>query len=497
MYRQNRLKPNHRKWIILSAFFLIGFFLRIYNLPGDWMSDSARDYLYAKHIVYYQEYPLLGPYAMGSYTFYPPYYYYLLSLPLYINSDLFFPLFLIVLINSFSIILIYLIVASLFDNKAGLAASFFFTLSSTQIVYNSTLWSAYIVITPALLSILFFTRFLKTKRKKYFRFSLTVASLSALIHYSALPLIPAFLLWAVCKKIISFKSIVLNSLLSITPAIILHIPLFIFPNPPVSLFPKINLWQIFISFFSPYKLWENYILYLKSVNILFPDRLFIVLSLAVFIFPLVGLNKKYYFNFRSTALFLFLLIIVYLSFAPLLYGGCCSHFFTVISPLFIISLAISVRRLFLILKKYPALSLMIFPVLVIFSFFLTKNNALNKNYFHQINNLSNIIARDILSIRKNKKIEKYDFFRVYYFQDYFSDGTYQLWYFLENKLKSKIVTIKNNFLTQTGNGDFIYLLCENGELNGCQQKFKEYNPGNFRQSILWQDKQYQILRYEE
>ena len=455
------------------------------------MSDSARDYLYAKHIVYYQEYPLHGPFAMGSNTFYPPYYYYLLSLPLYINPDLFFLLFFIALVNSFSIILIYFIVESLADYKTGLAVSFFFTFSSTQILYNSTLWSAYIVITPALLAILFFTKFLKTKRKKYFRLSLIVLSLTGLIHYSALSIIPAFLLWTAYRKIIPVKSIILNTFFSIIPAILLHIPLLIPASQSFSFFSRINL-QTIISFFLPFKLWRNYFLYVKSINIFNPDRLLIVLSLIVLFFPLAGLNRKY----RQTALLVIIIILVYLISSPLVYGNCCSHFFTVISPLFYISMAISICSLYFMVKKHSFLPLVILPAGVIVFYFLMKKNYHNINYFQNINNLSGIIARDIVSTRKRIKMEKYDFFRVYYFQDYYSDGSYQLWYFLEDKLNNKIVTVKNNHLTQTGNDDFIYLLCENGEIKGCQKKFKEYNPGNFRQSILWQDKQYQIFRYE-
>jgi len=492
----NKIK-SFRYEIIVIIFCIAGFIFRYNNLPGEWMSDTARDFLYAKHIVYYKEFPFFGPYAMGTKSFYSPYYYYLLSVPLIFNPDLFFLLTIIVLINSLSILFVYLIASACLDKKAGIIASLFFTLSSSHILYGSTLWSAYLVIPPALLGILFFTKFLINKKKIYFRLSFLVISLSGLIHYSVISLIPAFLLWTFFKKIISFRAVVFNALVSMAPAVLLHIPLLISQNQFFPVTPRINVIPSLIYFITPYKLWKNFLLFLKSVFLNDPNWILITFALAVLSVPMTAYKYNYQSKTRSALFFINLIIIVFLISAPLIINQCCSHFFTVISPLFLISAAITVRYLFIKTQKNSKLIFIYLPVLIIFFYLLLNTNPSFKNYYQKINNLSEKITDDIRLMKKKRNIENNDFFQALYFQDYSSNESYEVWYFLENNLKSKIIAVKNHQITLTGRDDFVYVLCDKRDIAGCRRRFTEIIPGHFQRHNLWQEQQYQIFRYEK
>jgi len=88
--------------IFLHLFFLIlifiTFYLRIYHAPLGWFfHDSARDILMAQAIATGKLYPSVGPSAGGIFPL-GPFYYYLLSLPLFFTTQIIAPYYFIALI---------------------------------------------------------------------------------------------------------------------------------------------------------------------------------------------------------------------------------------------------------------------------------------------------------------------------------------------------------------------------------------------------------------
>jgi len=136
-----------------------------------------------------------------------------------------------------------------------------------------------------------------------------------------------------------------------TPAVLLHIPLLISQNQFFPVTPRINVIPSLIYFITPYKLWKNFLLFLKSVFLNDPNWILITFALAVLSVPMTAYKYNYQSKTRSALFFINLIIIVFLISAPLIINQCCSHFFTVISPLFLISAAITVRYLFIKTQK--------------------------------------------------------------------------------------------------------------------------------------------------
>jgi len=162
-----------------------------------WNEDIARDYLVAYHIYKYHEYPLVGHYALGINFYYPPYFYYALSLLMYVSTDYFFILFVFSLFNALSTVTMFFIGKLWCNEKVGLTAAMFYALSISMIYMGGSTWSAHVVVPPFLLSLLSFTIYLKSSRYLFLIVSIFILLFISFIHLASLPYIFLFLILSV------------------------------------------------------------------------------------------------------------------------------------------------------------------------------------------------------------------------------------------------------------------------------------------------------------
>ena len=124
--------------VILFILFVVAVALRFYLLPENLFfgPEQGIDFAVIKNIVIDHKLTLIGSKTDISGIFHGPLYYYLATVPFVISdgNPVFISLFLIVL-NSVSVIFIYVLGKELFNKRVGLIAACLFTVSFSAIMY--------------------------------------------------------------------------------------------------------------------------------------------------------------------------------------------------------------------------------------------------------------------------------------------------------------------------------------------------------------------------
>lgn len=155
---------------ILLLIILAGFILRALYLDYPlsdifWWGDGSRDFLVASHIVKYGEFPSTGPYnllATVGINNSPVYFYVLAALLTPFNHPLTLSFFNIIL-QTISLILVYLIARIMFGRGAGLLASSIFAFNPQIIKQSEYIWQPYLMQPVALLALYLLLRGLKVR----------------------------------------------------------------------------------------------------------------------------------------------------------------------------------------------------------------------------------------------------------------------------------------------------------------------------------------------
>ncbi len=207
---------------LIDFFFLLvlislGFYFRIYHAPLGWfIHDSARDLRFAQAIARGQSYPLLGPTAGGIF-YLGPFYYYLLSLPLFFTSKISGSYYFIACINALSVILVYFFVKKFFSSKLAIVSSLLYATFPFTILTGRNMWNPALLPTFSLL--FFFCLFLWLKgRKMALPFSLFLFSLLTQIHAVTLVFFLILILaFFINKEAFSLKYFLMGILLAMLP----------------------------------------------------------------------------------------------------------------------------------------------------------------------------------------------------------------------------------------------------------------------------------------
>lgn len=176
----------------ISVFLLVvaGGALRFYRFTTNILlwTDSARDYLVGRHIVHYQEFPLVGHIASGIHGlfFYPPYYYYIIAFLVFIRDSLFFVTGFFILIHTFSIMFVYFLGKELCGRRVGLMACLFYTISSQAIYMSRLLLSASVTLPIYLLALWLFCAGLTRNKAPLLFISLLLLLFAGTIFYANL-----------------------------------------------------------------------------------------------------------------------------------------------------------------------------------------------------------------------------------------------------------------------------------------------------------------------
>lgn len=145
---------------ILLLIILAGFVLRMPYLDYPlsqifWWGDGSRDFLVASHIIKYSELPGIGPYnllAPAGIHNSPVYFYALAGLLFFFNHPLTLAFFNIIL-QTASLILVYLIARKMFGITPALLATAIFAFNPQIIKQSEYVWQPYLMQPVALLSL--------------------------------------------------------------------------------------------------------------------------------------------------------------------------------------------------------------------------------------------------------------------------------------------------------------------------------------------------------
>lgn len=122
----------------LLGIFIVAIFLRLIYFPGNvyFGSDQARDAFYSNEIVS-GDFKVVGPgTTLSKHLHHGVLYYYIMG-PVYFlaNGNPYIPAFIVSLLNSFGVFVVFFIGKNIFNNKVGLFAAFLYAVSFEQTQY--------------------------------------------------------------------------------------------------------------------------------------------------------------------------------------------------------------------------------------------------------------------------------------------------------------------------------------------------------------------------
>ena len=200
----------------------------------------------------------------------------------------------------------------------------------------------------------------------------------------------------------------------------------------------------------------------------------------------------------SKTLFILFFIMSFLISSPLVDNFCCAHFFASITPLYFLLLSAVISAFYRFLSGHKLLKYICLALLIVSFYSLSGDFTSYSSNYRNSKIKANIIANDLIQIKKDNNFQTWDFFRVNYFIDYHSDANLEILYFLEEKFGTKIISIITNKIVQTNNYHYVYLLCMKRTHKDCLTWFNEsYNQEKYTRFIIWQDTLHILYRYNK
>jgi 4-amino-4-deoxy-L-arabinose transferase-like glycosyltransferase len=193
------------------SIFLLGFFLRVFRLPDfiSYHQDQVRDLYYIQDHFQQGKIILLGPKASVGNFFLPPFWYYLMSFIYFFSHSPIAPAFLVVVLNSLTVIIIYLFCQKFLDKKTAIFSSLLYAVSPFSIEYSRFAWNPNPIPFFTALSSYFLFNYFYKKKVMSFYLSLIAASLTFQLHYQGFLLVVVIFLVSLLKK--DYKTFFLGS----------------------------------------------------------------------------------------------------------------------------------------------------------------------------------------------------------------------------------------------------------------------------------------------
>jgi len=193
-YNQNKLE-----FILLILILLIGAFFRLYRI-GEYMTflgDEGRDAIIVRRLLTEFDLILIGPGTSIGNMYLGPLYYYLIAPSLFIfNFSPIGPSIFIALIGVLTIFLVWYVGRDWFGGRAGLIASFLYSISPTVIIYSRSSWNPNIMPFFSLLSVYSIWKVWKDRSYSWLLVLSVSVSFCLQSHYLALLLVPFFaIIW--------------------------------------------------------------------------------------------------------------------------------------------------------------------------------------------------------------------------------------------------------------------------------------------------------------
>lgn len=465
--------------ILIVLLCISGFFIRIYKLQEHtrWIGDSARDYLVAHHIVRFGEFPLVGHAASGfnSNFYYPPLYFYILATFMYVSANPFFIITCFALLNTMSIIMIYLIGKNLFSKTVGLLAAFFSAFSVNMVNNSRSIWSIYMSAPLFIISFFFLINGLRKFDNLNSRISLVVSFtfliIAGVINYTVLSLIVMYfiiLLVRLLRKQVSSHFFLFLSIYSFLLYAICMYPLvrqFGFEEVLNAFSLENNLHFNFNKLFS---ITNNF--YLLVIDLFAWQtnfELYGFVICAVLLFLLVT-KKKLSLHTLSIPTAMIVYFVVLLSFKS---GVVSSHYFTPSEPLLLIVVANLLVQNILEHKQSNAVRFLVYGLCILYFLLLSGNFSYfrnGRNEYSQTEKISNIVFQEMQNLLPDSKsLHNFPIQTFVYTTKDFNWDSPAVWYFLERKSNERIITVINEDmnLKQLSNDRYIILICKEFERN--------------------------------
>jgi hypothetical protein len=468
---------NHKTILILIILLEISFLIRIrsFNAVPFYIDESSRDYLIARHIYDYQDFPLLGPTDMGdNYLRNNPFYFYFLSSFLFIKDSLFFLENINIFLQLINIIIIYFLAKRIFGTGTGLLAATIFSIADCFINQSNHLWQPYIMQPFINLSYLLIVIGYQKKKIYLLILSLIIYLLAASIHRSTLTQLPLFLItilailksWKV-NKIVYLYPIITFVFLSI----LLYFPV-LYTNGYNLNHQPTGLNFTFYNF--TFYLFGNFFLFTNTIfpgGKLFNNQLF-------YLFLISSLSILFLSAFRTNVkIFTILAISILTQFGAVSISSLGGYpdsvrYFTPIFGLFIIFLSAIIIKV----GRDNIFHKVLCFILIFITIYLTSPNFLNKiNAALAISKKPDVtsikaVANEISEINQAQNYSDYRFFRIVTYKYLGNYSVLEAIFYpeLEKIFNQSFITVKDtgenpNFIsngfTQTNEDSYYFIVC--------------------------------------
>lgn len=507
---------------IFILLLIANFLIRIdnYNQTVQW-EDANRDYIVARHIIKYHEFPLVGPQTTALNIKNSPVYYYLISVPLIFNDNIVNLIVINVFLQNLVLLFIYLLAKSMFNARVGIIAVILFGFSD-KIIEQSITFHQPLVMEPfAYLSYFFLVLSFKTQKYWLLLLSVFFFIFSSSIHYSILGLTPSYLflvLLVIKSQKQTLRQYGLTILFSLFLYLLFYSPLLIYYfNSGRDL--QIVLSQKYLLSLSMIS--ENLVTNLKILLSIFFIRLNdqtilivgLLLTLASLFYLLLSNLKK---SLDNKYLIIIILVLVQFLIATSLLDLSHIHYdiyYVSVTGLFIIALAQIVNIIFeqnLVLKIAGVLIVIIiisisstrldYNLIVNLKRSMNKDNQLIRRQVY--NPALESVKEEILYIQNKNKYKELNFFQIQVYvgdtHEEYSDTMF--WPYLEKALDSKFTKLDSRSVQDIkviNNDEYVFLDCYNtNNVHLCLDTFLNRNPSYHLVKQVYEQHSFQIYLFE-
>ncbi len=185
---------NKREVLVLGLILLVAAFLRLYKIAGymTFLGDEGRDAIIVRRLLVNFDPILIGPgTSIGNMYLGPLYYYLIAPSLLFANFSPVGPSVFVALLGVLTVALIWWVGRVWFGPKAGLIASFLYSISPTVIIYSRSSWNPNVM--PFFALMCFYAAWQVWEQKKFPWLMVMAIALAFVLqsHYLGLLLAPA------------------------------------------------------------------------------------------------------------------------------------------------------------------------------------------------------------------------------------------------------------------------------------------------------------------
>lgn len=462
--------------ILLLSFFLYLLFVRLVNLDYPLHNgELSRDYLVARHIAFYNEFPLTGP-SNQVFTFLrsSPLYYLFLAGFVNLYDDILFLGIINILLQSITIGIVYSIAALSFDRKTGIISAVLFGVSYTNFDQSQAAWQPFLMQPFANTSFLMLLLWYKKKNYLFLILSILTLLIAEAFHHSVLSLMPvffaciAFILWSKEHRFLRVGGVI-ATFFSVFLLIYFSSLLYGARN-------RLDVSNFVGSgyvFHSPSEfaasLWHNGMMLVDAfffqrwVPILSLNSMLLILSIGCVVFTLIRDDDK---TKQKLLLFGIIFIMQPVIVLSLTNAQVFVHYFTAVFGLLTILIALSIRFCFSggVFRTMAAIGIFLVLVYIFSQHFSTLRFAsYPKPNLASVAAMTRNISAEIKAIQEKDGFEDLQFFQV---RTYLSGSPYPnheafLWAPLEKEFDRPFTRLVDwgNSYQSTSRDEYIFLAC--------------------------------------